>query len=243
MVKLVPALVVLVVLGCQPPAPSLSLTPTTLDFGVVPFGEEVVAGLEIANWGSGQQQLERTTFVGAPGASLAEPEQLPTTLEAGEVITLDVAWSPEEADLLEGQLLLYEEAEVGPRVVRLWGTPLMPEVRLIPDMHDFGTVPLGCTVDLVVQIVNIGEAAAVVEDWWLDDFSTGGELSLIPGPPSTFTLVEGHEMAVVLHYSPVDLEPDWGQLRVETNVPGEQVGGLVAALSGTGGPGSDCVRR
>ena len=242
--KLVPAVLPLfVMLGCPAPGPGLSLAATAVDFGVVSFGEEAVADLGLGNQGPDALVVGQIALIAAPGVSVAESDLFPVTVEPGEWLWLDLRWSPVEADPLEGQLLLYEQAEVGPRVVRLWGTSLMPEIRLTPETHDFGTVPVGCTVEQVIQIVNIGDAAATVEDWWLDDLSTGSELSLVPGPPSTFTLAEGEEMAVVLHYTPVDLEPDWGELRVVTNVPGEPIGGLVAALSGTGGPASECAGR
>lgn len=101
---------------------------------------------------------------------------------------------------------------------------------------DFGTVCLGGTADLTLQIFNVGEGDLVIDSVQRLMGSSAITVSAMPGTP--LVIGPGEEVDFTVHYSPtVAGASDVATIRIESNDPGAPVVDLAArAVAGTGLP-------
>lgn len=107
--------------------------------------------------------------------------------------------------------------------------PPTPEAALHPASVEFGEVGIGCAVDAVIVLSNIGDGPLTLADADL----MGGTAEFELGPVDPGSVLEGGgSVEIVVTYRPVDTYGDEGFLRVRTDDPVEDE--ILVPLAGDG---------
>jgi len=218
----------------EPGEMSLSFSPETIDFGVVPVGAQSVQTLTVRNDGEDEVFLT-DLWASAEDVELTSAENavLPGTSQQ-----VRVYWQPgesgemsEEMTLLAGTALS-TQAEVP---VALSGVAEGPEVYVSLANHDFGGLSVGCSASIPLSISNVGTTDLTVaraslsyeEEFILAD-RYGDEL-----PPFPWLLAPGEGQDLTLTYLPDNAQRVSTTLEVISDDPLAPSVGVQASGSAT----------
>jgi hypothetical protein len=105
-----------------------------------------------------------------------------------------------------------------------------PEVAAVPNPVDFGSVAVGATHNVVIQVNNQGSAALIVSGLALGSGSNAA--FSIGGPSVPFTVPASGSQAITAQYAPTTMGVHGGVLQLQSNDPDAPTYDI--ALSGTG---------
>lgn len=211
----------------------IEVDPGALQFGDLRATEEEVQSFTVRNIGDALLEVSDVVVGQGFAFSVAGPETK-FDLDPGEETTVDVVFSPLEANENFGRVLVLSDDPTNPEApVDLLGYGSVPELRITPDNHVFtdAVVPCGETVDLTLE--NVGKEDLVIQslsyssDLGLMTFDDGGVSGLLP-----LTLAPGESRGgLSVAFVPVDSGADLGTLKVVSNDPR---GTVIAEQSGEG---------
>jgi len=120
--KRVLAVCLLVLAGCPSPVvnrtqPQLEVTPSSLDFGLVPVGTTTRLQLVLRNVGTGTLGVTSSSFGGTDAAAFSLADFVPSTLAEGQSVTVRVAFAPTRAGAFSGRLSFVTDATASPEVL------------------------------------------------------------------------------------------------------------------------------
>jgi hypothetical protein len=131
----------------------------------------------------------------APQFLLDQVPVLPTTVELGEMVTLDIVYQPTVAGAALGSLRVSSDAANASEVVvilRGRGLPVpVPQLEVSPPMLDFGEVVVGQARTRTLTLHNTGTADLHLSDAVLDntaDFSLSSPLPTTVRPGDMVTI-------------------------------------------------------
>lgn len=208
--------------GVAEPAPDISVSPASVDFGTVSVtGDPVWEAVTVTNAGTSDLTLS-DLWLEEAGAAFELGPVSTVLLAPGESASFEIGFTPAEGTSYTDTVVLEsndpDEPSVSIDVVGIGGAGA---VRLTPSDFDFGTVYIGCEAEQTVTIANEGTADLVVSDleWntgstdleFDDRASTNGSLP--------WTLAPGGSVEVAVTYVPFDEYADIAYLFVESDDP------------------------
>jgi Abnormal spindle-like microcephaly-assoc'd, ASPM-SPD-2-Hydin len=222
-------------LGGAPATPTITVTPTSLDFGSVTVGQTKDLTVTVSN--TGGATLNVTGITGTDLISIVNPS---FTVAPGS--SHDVTWrfAPTSAGAKTGSLTIASNDPVRPSVTVPWiGTAIAsaaPQIAVSPSSLDFGSVTVGQTKDLTVSVSNSGNATLNVTS-----IGAGGAFSVV-SPSAPFNVAAGSSATVTVRFSPTGASAQSGTLTIASNDPAH--GSITAPLTGTGvtAPSSNIIR-
>ena len=137
-----------------------------------------------------------------------------------------MVFSPTAASNLGQVQIASDDSDPLVDVIDLTGEGKLPELRIVPDPYDFGSVPPGCSSGGDLTLQNSGEAPLEVTS-----IAHSGVGFSLNQPTLPVTLEPGEEYPVEIVFAPPDFEDYDGQLFVVSN---EAAGQRTAEQQGIG---------
>ncbi len=213
----------------NPPAPSLDLSPTSLDFGNVSAGATKDLTLTLRNTGTAPLTV---TSVSSSNArfSLTSPA-LPFTVAAGASQTLAIRFAPAAAGAQSGTMTIASNDAAKPTaVVSLNGAGVAaaaPSIAVSPASLDFGNVASDGTKDLTLTVRNNGNATLAVSS------VTSSNARFTASPIAPWNVPAGGSQTVTVRFAPTTAGVQNGTLTIASNDAAQPA--VTVAVTGTGG--------
>jgi hypothetical protein len=148
----------------QATAPSISVTPASLDFGTVTVNQTKDLPLQIANTGNAALNI---TSIGGSSGQFTLVGSLPSSIAAGSSQSITIRFSPAASGTQTGTLTIRSNDPLKPAVtVNLSGTggsAQVPTLQLPAQSIDFGNVKVGQVKDIYFVVNNVGAAFLTVK--------------------------------------------------------------------------------
>ena len=146
--------------------PRIVVDPAAVDFGAVQLGGTARAALVVRNEGTGAAAVRGLRLFDPSGDLVLDAPPLPLALDGGDVIELDVAFTPTRGRMELGAFVVVASSDpVTPEViVPLRGQSPGPGVDIVPRTVSFGFVDPGQSVTVEVQILSVGTTVADILD-------------------------------------------------------------------------------
>jgi hypothetical protein len=203
--------------------PDIVVEPAQVEFGTLRSDEEATEILTIRNVGEDVLHLDGVEIDGASFTLIGDAD-LPDRLEPEEGAAFQVRFSPMGANQQLGAVFVTSDDPDSPRLsVPLSGDGAVPELRITPADHDFGTLFVGCEGDVALELENVG-----VEDLTVDAISLvddAGAYALTDTNTVPFVLGPGARTGVSVSFVPGAAGAATARVEVASNDPR----GVVAA--------------
>ncbi len=196
--------------------PDIVVDPVSLQFGALADGETEIQKFRVTNVGEGPLTIDAISIVSGLSFTIVT-ENLETVLEPTESKIVEVQFQPFQGNANYGQAVVVSDDPDTPEVfVDLMGTGLVPELKITPDVYDFGSlyVPCGDAIDLTFE--NVGYEDLVIDSF---DYVSGGALSFTHNLSLPLTLAPGEQAVGRVAFDGNDVGTDYGQLDVFSNDP------------------------
>jgi hypothetical protein len=218
----------------EPVVRTLTITPTSLDFGNVNVGSTSAAQtVTLANTGNASLDVTELTAAAAPFARTATgtcASTLPITLGAGASCTLTYTYAP-VATGASNQTLTVTSSGTGSGTIALAGTGVQGNLTITPTSVNFGSVNVGSpSAEETVTLANTGSASLDVTTLTaaaapFARTATGTCAATLP-----ITIAAGASCTLTYTFTPTAAGAANQPLTVTANAPGS---GTIA-LSGNG---------
>ncbi|MBW1696426.1 MAG: choice-of-anchor D domain-containing protein [Deltaproteobacteria bacterium] len=207
------------------PPQEIRLEPSLLEFGQVDIGSSSQQGFWVIN--PTTVPLEVQSVSSSNTSFSVETEAL--TVSAGDSSLIDVTFAPTAEGAVEGAITLNTNVSGGKQVsVDVSGLGFLPaagKLELSTDRLDFGTVVVGQSISLTVELRNTGEGNVIVSSASTDDpaFTASMETDKI-APESSAD--------IQVAFAPQHMGVIGGSLVIESNDP--ELPTATVSLSGAG---------
>jgi hypothetical protein len=218
----------------QVTAPSILVTPASLDFGTVSVNQTKDLPLQIANTGNAALNI---ISIGGSSGQFTLVGNLPSSIAAGSSQSITIRFSPTASGTQTGTLTIRSNDPAKPAVsVNLSGagaSAQVPMIQLPAESINFGNVKVGQVKDIYFMVYNVGSAFLTVKFSGLSapmgpgfgtDFYTAG-MNLAP-------IVGGQ--GTNIRFSPTSQGPVSQTMVLTTNDPVRPM--VRIAVTGTGTP-------
>ncbi len=209
--------------------PQITLSAPSLSFGNVNDGSSKAMALTITSSGTSALTVNSLSISGT-GFSVG-PASLPATLAVGQSLTVQVAFSPQTAGSVTGNLTINSNSTTGPTsTVSLAGTGVaatIPTLSLSTTALSFGSVTEGASAKQTLTLSSTGTAAVTVSS-----VSAAGTDFTVVGGTFPVSLNPGASTTVTVQFAPTTTGTLTGQLAVNSN--SSTGSSIVVGLSGFG---------
>ena len=205
-------------------ASSLTLSPTSLNFGQVLVSSSTTLPVIVFNSSAAPIAIETITVSGdyAVGGDCPIGQQI---LAATSSCTVQVTFSPAAAGTRPGTLSVMSSASTSPLTIALTGIGTASHLIVVPGSLAFGSIATGASARLSLTLTNGGTAA-------LSDLTLNGSSPYsVTLPCNTSTLPAGASCAVQVTFSPTTAGPQNGTLAIASSDP---LSPALVPLTGTG---------
>jgi HYDIN/CFA65/VesB-like, Ig-like domain/Cep192 domain 4 len=202
---------------------TMSLTPTSLNFGNVNAGSSATQSIQLSNTGNASLTVTQVTASGA-GISVSGVAT-PLTLAPSQSVSLAVKFAPTTSGATSGSVTVTNSDGVN-AVAAVTGTQAQPALSLTPTSASFGSVVTGNVNSQTVQLKNSGTANLTVSQATV----TGAGFSL-SGLVLPLTLTPGQSGSFNVQYMPQSTGSVSGAVSIISNAANSQA---TVALSATG---------
>ena len=224
--------------GGLPPAPAVTLAPTSLSFGNQNVGTTSAAkAVTLTNSGSAALTITSISLSGANAADFAQTNTCPlspNTLAAGANCTLSVTFTPSANGGRSANVSISDDASGSPQSVALSGTGVTPApgVTLNPTSLSFGNQDVGTTsAAKSVTLTNSGTAALTISSIGVSGANAGDFAQTNTCPLSPSTLAAGATCTLSVTFSPTATGSRSANVTISDNAAGSPQS---VALSGIG---------
>ena len=134
--------------GVAVPAPNLTLSTTSINFGQAQIGTKVTRSVTLTSSGNAPLDINTITIAGTPFS--VGTLSLPTTLQPGQQLTVNVTYEPTTAEADAGTLTVASNDPSGPATVSLGGNGTAvptPQLTVNPTALNFGNTPVNVAAD------------------------------------------------------------------------------------------------
>jgi len=202
---------------------TMSLSPSSLNFGNVSAGSSTKQNVQVSNSGNSSVTV---TQVAASGAGISVGGlAAPVALAPSQSLTLSVTFAPTTAGATTGSVTVTNNDGVN-AVAAVTGTQVQPGLSLTPTSASFGSVVTGNTNSQTVQIRNSGTSSLTVSQATV----TGAGFTL-SGLAAPLTLTPGQSGNFNVQYAPQSAGNVSGAVSIVSNAPNSPA---TVALSATG---------
>jgi hypothetical protein len=210
-------------LGSANPS-TLSLAPTSLDFGTVLVGSTATLPLQVTNTGTTAVLFNALTTTGdytADGSCPSSGNPLP----AATSCTIQVTFAPTASGTRPGTLALATSASALPLTIPLTGTGAQSHLQVTPSTLNFGSIALGASANLTLTLANTGTAP-------LSNLTLGisGDYALTV-PCALTTLAPGASCSATITFVPTSIGPRNSALTITSS---DSTSPLTIPLTGAG---------
>ncbi|HZE89283.1 MAG TPA: choice-of-anchor D domain-containing protein, partial [Verrucomicrobiae bacterium] len=215
-------------IGVPLPAPPLSASPASLDFGDVEVGDELTRGFDIRNNGAVPTTVNSIALSVSlsPAFSIVSRPPLPVTIPAGGSVSVTVRYAP---TMVGDDLSSVGILGAGPPLfVALKGHAVAPPFSVSPTAMPFGDILVGNESLLDFEIRNDGNVPLAVQSV-APAPGTSAAFTVHAAPPTPFSIAPGDHALVTIRYAPAQTGPDAGSIDVVTGA-----GSANVALTGRG---------
>jgi Abnormal spindle-like microcephaly-assoc'd, ASPM-SPD-2-Hydin len=214
--------------GDAVPAPNLTLSTTSIDFGQSVIGTKVSRTLTLTSTGNAPLNINTIMVSGAMFS--VGTVSLPATLQPGQQLQVTVTFDPTTAGTDSGTLTVTSDDPSGPATVSLGGTgtaTTTPQLTVSPTVVNFGNVPLNAASTQPVTLTSTGSAAVTINAATV----TGPGFS-VTGANFPLTLNPNQSVTLQVQFDPTAAGAASGQMTVTSN---STTGGTTqVTLNGTG---------
>jgi len=214
--------------GDAVPAPNLTLSTTSINFGQTLIGSKVSRTLTLTSTGSAPLDINTITVSDAQ-FSVATPS-LPATLQPKQQLSLTVTFDPTTVGSDSGTLTVGSNDASGPATVSLGGSGTAnktSQLTVSPTAVNFGNVPLNVASTQPVTVTSTGTAPVTISTGTV----TGSAFS-VSGATFPLTLKPNQSATLQVQFDPSAAGAASGQLTLNSN---STTGGTTQiALRGTG---------
>ena len=214
--------------GDAVPAPNLTLSTTSIDFGQSVIGTKVSRTLTLTSTGNAPLHINTITVSGAVFSVGAV--SLPATLQPGQQLPVTVTFDPTTAGTDSGTLTITSDDPSGPAAVSLGGTgtaTTTPQLTVSPTVVNFGNVPLNVASTQPVTLTSTGSAAVTI-----NAATVSGAGFSVSGATFPVTLNPNQSVTLQVQFDPTTADAATGQMTVTSN---STTGGTTqVTLNGTG---------
>jgi hypothetical protein len=144
--------------GVPEPLPAVGIDPAAIDFGQQPIGTEAAAPVIVTNTGQADLRIREVSREGDPAFTVAGQDCRGATVPPGASCSIDVAFAPVARGLVQGQLVLLDNAGEGRQTIPLTGTGVtdLPDLivstfRTTGEAFDGGDGEVHVPVEVVVR--------------------------------------------------------------------------------------------
>ena len=207
-------------------APSITVSPTSLDFGIVAVGKKITKTLKITNIGLKNLII---TISGFEGTDFSIQGSSSVTIKGKKSYTLKVLCKPTSGGIKTTILEIQtSDPDTAPLEISLTATlpATTPDISIAQTSIDFGSIKVGKKVTKTLKITNNGSGDLVITLAGLEetDFSIQGSSSV------TIKAKKSYSLKVL--FTPTSADSKTATLRITSNDPDTPV--LDRPLSGTG---------
>jgi len=187
------------------PAPAVSLTPASLDFGSIAQGTGTSLSISVKNSGNAILHISNVSLGGADANDFSSSS--PTcsaAIPTNSTCTISVTFTPLAQGLRSATITLSDDAPDTPQIISIKGNATAPAssaVTVNPASPDFGTTTQGTSTPLNVTVSNTGMAALHIASAVLGG-SNATEFSF-SDPTCSTAVPAGGTCAIVLTFAPV----------------------------------------
>ncbi|HEU0036688.1 MAG TPA: choice-of-anchor D domain-containing protein [Kofleriaceae bacterium] len=216
-------------------SPRIAVAPSSHDFGDVRVGtSSVPRTFTIQNPGNVTATVTAIT-VPAPFVATGVPS-LPAQLAPGGSLAFDVTFAPTARASIAKAIAVTSDA--GTANTPITGRGIAPLIAASPSPASFGTIALGASSSVVVQVSNPGDAPLAVASLSISG-ANAGDFALAPPPTVPTTLAPGASLAVTVAFTPTGHGTRSAQLAIASDALGTP--SKVVGLSGSGSGGQIAV--
>lgn len=208
----------------SPSAPSLTATPSKVDFGKVSVGSKSTQTLTLTNTGTGTLTVSQATVTG-PAFAVGSPS-LPLSLTGSQSVILSLTFAPSLAGAAAGTLSIASSASSATASIPLSGMGISSQLKASSASIDFGNVTVGGSNSQTVTLSNTGTSSLT-----LLQASVNGAGFTINGLTLPWTLTAGQTATFNASFAPTATGSVSGSLSVVSNATNSPA---VVSLSGTG---------
>jgi hypothetical protein len=212
-------------------APSLTLSPASLNFGSVLVGASATMSVQIANAGAGATTISGVSATGDYSVANGTCPAAGGTLAAGASCTVQVSFLPLDTGPLTGTLSIATSATTLPLTVSLTGVGVQSHLQITPASLNFGSVAVGTPAMQSFTLANTGTTSIAKVGTAV---TGGGTDYVITGPCAVTILAVGGSCTVTVTFVPAAVGSRPGTLTVtssDINSP------FAVPLSGNGAAG------
>ncbi|HZC07403.1 MAG TPA: N,N-dimethylformamidase beta subunit family domain-containing protein, partial [Ktedonobacterales bacterium] len=225
--------------SAPPPAPAVTLSPTSLTFSSQTVNTTSAAQtVTLTNTGTAALSISGISLAGANASDFAQTNTCPTgtsTLAAGANCTMSVTFTPSASGTRTASISIADNASDSPQAVNLSGsgtTASAPGVGLSPTSLSFGSVAVGVTsAAQTVTLTNTGTAALSISGISLAGANASDFAQTNTCPTGTSTLAAGANCTMSVTFTPSQNASETASISITDNAAGSPHS---VSLSGTG---------
>jgi len=205
-------------------APNIEVLPATLNFGHLDagVGESSSQVVTITNLGNANLSISHIDLAATDLVYTITPPHI-TTLKPDQATRVTITYIPRTYESNSNQIDIISNDPVDSIVVvPIAGQSSAPVIQIDPEYYDFGTTYIGCYVETIVSISNVGDSDLVISDiqYYVSyppelsieiDTTTHG---LFP-----WRLEPNETRKVTIFHEPWDLQEDSGFVEVHSSDP------------------------
>ena len=199
--------------GVAVPAPNLTLSTTSINFGQAQIGTKVTRSVTLTSSGNAPLDINTITIAGTPFS--VGTLSLPTTLQPGQQLTVNVTYEPTTAEADAGTLTVASNDPSGPATVSLGGNGTAvptPQLTVSPTALNFGNTPVNAPVTKPVTLTSTGTAAVTISA-----ATVNGAGFSVSGATFPVTLNPNQTLTLQVQFDPTTAGAATGQLTVTSD--------------------------
>ncbi|MFQ5650422.1 MAG: choice-of-anchor D domain-containing protein, partial [bacterium] len=221
--------------GIASPAPDITVTPSSFDFGSVVTGTSATQSFQIRNDGTASLDVSATSLTGVNATEFnISSGGGAFTLAPGQSHALSVSFSPGSIGAKSAAVQISSnDPDESPFSVALSGSGVAspePDITVIPASFDFGGIVIGASATHLFEVRNDGTAGLTVSATSLTGVNAT-EFNISSGG-GAFTLAPGQSHALSVSFSPGSIGAKSAAVQITSNDADESP--FTLPLSGTG---------
>lgn len=219
-------------------SPTISVTPTSLNFGRVLVNSDSTAHVSIFNTGQGSLFIQSLDIVNDPDTlfSLVNPPQLPDTLPpGGGPLIISVKFSPKaQGNVTAFLIITHNDLTQNPLSISLTGRGVFAQISVSPSALSFGNVLVTSFSELSIQVSNTGEGPLFITATPIVG-TNSNQFNLFNLPPLPIKINPGAPPVTIrVRFSPTSIGTKQAFLTLINNDPDPPQNPFFVSLDGFG---------
>ena len=201
---------------------SLSLSPSSLNFGAVTVGTTATQTVKITNTGSSKATISEISVTGAD--ITVSGVSTPATIAAGQSAQVTATFKPTSTSTVSGAVAVTSTASSKPLTAEWTGSGSESSFTVTPASVSFGDVTVGTDATQTIKLANTGNTSVTISK-----LTTSGSGMSASGLSLPYTLGAGKSTTFTAEFKPTSASSSSGSIGLSTSATSKSV-----PLSGTG---------